>query len=63
MSLKDELQEISGVGPATAEEIMGLLGNTDPDGISEADVRKALRFAERGHMAGCVETLRAALDG
>ena len=62
MSLKDELQEISGVGPATAEEIMGLLEGRDTGGVAEADVRKALRFAERGHMAGCVETLRDALD-
>jgi len=62
MSLKDELQEVDGIGPAKAEEIMGLLGNTDPDGISESDVRKALRFADKGNARACADTLRSALE-
>ena len=62
MSLKDDLQEIDGIGPAKAEKIMAVVQYYDGGGVSESDVRKALRFADNGHMAGCAETLRDVLE-
>jgi len=50
------------VGDATAEKILGVVSNHDTGGVDTAKVEKALRFAENGHMAGCVETLRDALE-
>lgn len=57
MSLKDDLQEISGVGEATAEKIISVLADHEvqpsPEGeiLSERDASKLRHYLDRGNVA------------
>ena len=54
MSLKDDLQEIQGIGPAKAEKILALVG----DGELDPKIKKALERAENGDDRGAAVWLR-----
>ena len=54
MSLKDDLQEIQGIGPAKAEKILALVG----DGELDPKIQKALERAENGDDRGAALWLR-----
>ena len=62
MTLKEDLQEIQGVGEATAESIIAVLEENDALGES-VNVEKALYFLERGNTAAAKSVLEAASRG
>ena len=54
MSLKDDLQEIQGIGPAKAEKILALVG----DGELDPKIQKALKRAKDRNDRGAAVWLR-----
>lgn len=48
MSLKDDLQEIEGVGEATAEKILDIINNHETDGVSRDELERIHALLERG---------------
>lgn len=49
MSLNEDLQEIDGVGEATADKIMAVVADHDTDsGIDPAEVQRVAEMLERG---------------
>jgi DNA uptake protein ComE-like DNA-binding protein len=48
VSLKEELQEIDGVGEATAEKIVSVVGEQEPEGIDKREIERVNELLERG---------------
>jgi len=46
--LKDRLQTIDGIGPATADDILAVIEDTDTDSEPQGYMAKAIHAAEQG---------------
>lgn len=62
VSLKGDLQEISGVGEATADKILDVVADHESGGVDPSDVEKALEFMDRNSYAPARSVLESALE-
>jgi len=62
MSLRDDLEEISGVGPATSEEIVAVVDEHETDSDLRDAVKNALETLAAGQSDHAESLLRRGLE-